>query len=243
MELVVAGWILPILQNYISEIVLDGKEGLLKKWKHKRFLKKLDRAIIDFCDRNECCYLDSGAFEYFVRSTDFLKKIVERAVSTKIEESDKVFFTSWIEKAREIANAEAISFSPNEERLIRDLCNIIENQVRAYYNQKLSVEQKVIVAKHLREFAEMKETIVDGKNEIKKDNKTQTEIILNAIKDASVIGESKAELLSEILITSIWEGRIEEFENLASVVIDKSTDLKNLYECIKNTFIVDTNID
>lgn len=28
MELVVAGWILPILQNYISEIVLDGKEGL-----------------------------------------------------------------------------------------------------------------------------------------------------------------------------------------------------------------------
>lgn len=33
MELVVAGWILPILQNYISEIVLDGKEGLLKKWK------------------------------------------------------------------------------------------------------------------------------------------------------------------------------------------------------------------
>ena len=113
MELVVVGWILPILQNYISEIVLDGKEGLLKKWKHKRFLKKLDRAIIDFCDRNECCYLDSGAFEYFVRSTDFLKKIVERAVSTKIEESDKVFFTSWIEKAREIANAEAISFSPN----------------------------------------------------------------------------------------------------------------------------------
>ena len=46
----------------------------------------------------------------------------------------------------------------------------------------------------------MKETIVDGKIEIKKDNKTQTEIILNAIKDASVIGESKAELLSEILI-------------------------------------------
>ena len=27
------------------------------------------------------------------------------------------------------------------------------------------------------------------------------------------------------------------------MVIDKSTDLKNLYECIKNTFIVDTNID
>lgn len=243
MKLVVAGWILPILQNYISEIVLDGKEGIITKWKHKQFLKNLNTAIVDFCNRNECLYIDSGAFEYFIRSTDFLKKIVERAVSTKIEESDKVFFTSWIEKAREIANAEAISFSPNEERLIRDLCNIIENQVRAYYNQKLSVEQKVIVAKHLREFAEMKETIVDGKNEIKKDNKTQTEIILNAIKDASVIGESKAELLSEILITSIWEGRIKEFENLASVVIDKSTDLKNLYECIKNTFIVDTNID
>ena len=54
MELVVAGWILPILQNYISELVLDGKEGLLKKWKHKRFLKMLDEAIIDFCNRNEC---------------------------------------------------------------------------------------------------------------------------------------------------------------------------------------------
>lgn len=41
MKLVVAGWILPILQNYISEIVLDGKEGIITKWKHKQFLKNL----------------------------------------------------------------------------------------------------------------------------------------------------------------------------------------------------------
>ena len=78
----------PILQNYISEIVLDGKEGIITKWKHKQFLKNLNTAIVDFCNRNECLYIDSGAFEYFIRSTDFLKKIVERAVSTKIEESD-----------------------------------------------------------------------------------------------------------------------------------------------------------
>ena len=71
MELVFAGWILPILQNYISEIVLDGNEGLLKKWKHKKFLKRLNKEIIDFCNRNECLYIDSGAFEYFVRETDF----------------------------------------------------------------------------------------------------------------------------------------------------------------------------
>lgn len=243
MELVVAGWILPILQNYISELVLDGKEGLLKKWKHKRFLKMLDEAIIDFCNRNECYYLDSGAFEYFVSSTDFLKKIVERAVSTKIDESDKVFFVSWIEKAKEIAEAEAVSFSPNEERLIKNLCDIINNQVKDYYNQKLSVEQKIIVARHLRELAEIKETIVDVKNDVKKDYKSQTGMILNAIKDASVIGESKAELLSEILIADIWEGRIKEFEDLASVVKDRSSDLNNLYECINNTFIVGSNSD
>lgn len=48
---IVAGWIVSILQNYISELVLDGKEGVIKKWKHNRFLKKLNQVIIDFCSK------------------------------------------------------------------------------------------------------------------------------------------------------------------------------------------------
>lgn len=237
MELIVAGWILPILQNYISEIVLDGKEGLLKKWKHKQFLNKLNQAIIDFCNRNECYYIDSSAFEYFVRSTDFLNKIVERAVSAKIVESDKEFYKFWIKRAREIANAEEISFSNKEERIVKDLCRVIDEQVKTYYSQKLSVEQRAIVATHLREFAKLNEKL-EG---IKDQGQAQSQEILKAINGLDTIGDSKAELLSSILITNIWEGRIREFEDLASVIRDKSSDLKNLYECIKNTFVIDAD--
>ncbi len=240
MELVFAGWILPILQNYISEIVLDGNEGLLKKWKHKKFLKRLNKEIIDFCNRNECLYIDSGAFEYFVRETDFLKKIVDRAVSVEIKESDKAFWSAWTKKARDIANAEGVAFSNNEEHIVKELCVLIDNHVRSYYNNKLSEEQKVIVANHLRAFAKINETLIDLKDGINEENKNQTEVLLNAIKGINVIGNSEAELLSKILIANIWEGRIKEFEELASVVKDKSSDLKNLYECINNIFITNT---
>ena len=237
MESTVAVWILTILQNYISEIVLDGSKGFINKCKHKKFLKNLDKAIIDFFKKNECPYINSGAFDYFVRSTDFLNKIVDRAVLLKIDESDKTFLSTWIKKARDIANAEEVSFSIKEERIVKDLCILIDNQVRSYYNNKLSMEQKVIVANNLRAIAKINETLIDVKDGIKKDNRNQTEVLLDAINDINTIGESKAELLSQILIADIWEGRIKEFEELAFVVKDKSYDLKNLYDCINNTII------
>lgn len=234
---IVAGWIVSILQNYISELVLDGKEGVIKKWKHNRFLKKLNQVIIDFCSKNECYYLDSSAFEYFIRSTDFLNKIVERAVVVRVDESDIVFRDSWIRKAREIANKEGIAFSTKEEGIIKDLWNIIDEEVKKYYNQKLSIEQRRVTAIHLRDIAELKEQLEGIKNQ----SQAQSQEVLKVINNLDTIGESNAELLSNILIADIWEGRIKEFEDLALAIKDKSSDLKKLYDCIRNTFIIDAD--
>ena len=230
---VAAEWIIAILQNYISEILLDGKENFFQKRKYKKFLKELDNQIIDFCSKNECVYIDSSAFEYFIRSTDFLNKVVERAVSVKIDKSDKEFYKDWIKKAREIAVAENIPFSKSDERLIKDLCHLINEKVTAFYARKLSVQQKAIVAANLKEFAKLHDTI----QEIKDGNNIQNQAILKAIGEINSIGDSKAELLAGVLASNIWEGRIKEFETLSIVIKEKSDDLKYLIACLDGIYL------
>lgn len=110
MELIARILIIPILQSCISDnLQIEGK-GLFLKLKYMLFISSLKKKIKRFCNENECLYLKSDAFEKFIKTTDFFNKIIERSISIKINESDEEFYKIWINKAREIADAENFSF-------------------------------------------------------------------------------------------------------------------------------------
>ena len=74
----------------------------LDKYKYKRFIKSLKEKIEAFCDRNECVYLNSGAFQYFLTSSGVIQKTIERAISVNKTRS-KDFYNQILKEARNIA--------------------------------------------------------------------------------------------------------------------------------------------
>lgn len=221
-----------ILENFIYDIT----SSEIKKWLDKRhlnkFLKALREDISKFCEANECVYINSSAFDYFVRSTDFLKRVVERSVATKLEKSNKEFLRDEVKKAREIAVAESIAFTNNEEHLIRDLYHLITEKVGAYYRNKLSVEQRHAVALYLDQLTELKEAVDTNHREDLKNHRE----ILKAVKEEGKLNDTKAALIADLLSKELYAGHFQEFDNLAMAVRDKSDDLSVFYECLSHIF-------
>lgn len=231
MEISIAGWIMTIAEGFVSEVVLSEKDGWIRKIKYKRFIKALKSAIMDFCARNECVYLNSSAFEYFIRHSRFVEKTIERALSVKIDVSNKNFQKQMLKEAREIASAEDVAFSHSEERIIKDLYKVIADRVSRYYNNMLSTEQKRMVSITL---SEIKDFRSDFKEAMSKENALLTNIhsTVNSLKK---IGDAKAEPVIEMLARMVWDGRFEEIDKWLPIIQGKSDDLEyavNVFEAV-----------
>ena len=120
-----------MLENLIYDITTSVIKKRLDRYHLKRFLKMLRKDISKFCEKNESMYIDSSAFDYFIRNTDFLNKVIERSIATKLEKGNKEFLRDEIKKAREIAVAEGVMFANSEERVIKDLYHLIMDRVGA----------------------------------------------------------------------------------------------------------------
>ena len=70
----VAGFVFSIIQNFVYEIMNSKLYRFLDKYKYKRFIKSLKEKIEAICDRNECEYINSGAFQYFLTSSGVIQK-------------------------------------------------------------------------------------------------------------------------------------------------------------------------
>lgn len=230
METSIASWILTIAESFISEIVLSGKDGCIKRWKYQRFIKSLRNAIMDFCARNECIYLNSSAFEYFVRHSKFVEKTIERAISVKVDMSTKDFQKQMIKEAREIASAEEISFFHSEERLIKDLYRVITDKASTYYNNMMSTEQKRMVSKILSEIKDFRSDVMEA---ISAENASLTNIqsTLNSFKK---VGDAKAEPIVVMLARMMWDGRFEEIDKWMPIIQGKSDDLEYAVKTFKS---------
>ena len=141
-----------LLSALLENLIYDITGSAIKNWfdKHRlnKFLRSLKADVSKLCQAqdNESIYVDSSAFDYFIRSTDFLKRVIERSISTRLEKSNKEFLRDEIKRAREIAVAEGVTFSNSDERVIKDLYHLIADRVGAYYHNKLSVEQRHMVS-------------------------------------------------------------------------------------------------
>ena len=78
-----------MLENLIYDITTSVIKKRLDRYHLKRFLKMLRKDISKFCEKNESMYIDSSAFDYFIRNTDFLNKVIERSIATKLEKVKK----------------------------------------------------------------------------------------------------------------------------------------------------------
>ncbi len=221
-----------LLYSILESLIYDITSSVVKNWfdslRLKSFLKKLEKEINKFCRDNESKYIDSSAFDFFIRSTDFLKKVIERAITTKLEKSNKEFLQDEIKRAREIAVAEDIAFSNSDERTIKDLYRLIEESVGTYHRNKLSIEQRHIVSLYLNQLAELKEAVNTNRKEYRQEHRE----ILNAIKEEGKLGNTKASLIADLLSKEFFEGRFQDFDDLANAVKDKSDDLALFYECL-----------
>lgn len=221
-----------LLSTMLENLIYDITASVIKKWQDrcrwKRFLKILRKDVSKFCEKNESIYIDSSAFDYFIRNTDFLKRVIERSIATKLENSNKEFLRDEIKKAREIAVAEGITFSNSEERVIEDLYHLIMDEVGAYYRNSLSVEQRHMVSMCLDQLAELKEAV----NANHKENRKDFNEFLNTVKEAGKLNNTKASLIADLLSKELYEGWIQEFDDLAIAVKDKSDDLSLFYDCL-----------
>ena len=223
-----------LLSALLENLIYDITGSAIKNWfdKHRlnKFLRLLKADVSKLCQAqdNESIYVDSSAFDYFIRSTDFLKRVIERSISTRLEKSNKEFLRDEIKRAREIAVAEGVTFSNSDERVIKDLYHLIADRVGAYYHNKLSVEQRHMVSSCLDQITELKEVV----NSNHKEDRREHREILNAIKEEGRLNNTKATLISDLLSKDLFEGRIQDFDNLAAVVRDKSDDLELFYECL-----------
>lgn len=221
-----------LLSALLENLIYDITGSAIKNWfdRHRlnKFLGTLKTDVSKFCQDNESIYIDSSAFDFFIRSTDFLKRVIERAISTKLEKSNKEFLRDEIKRAREIATAEGVAFSNSDERAIKDLYRLIADSVGAFYRNKLSVEQRHMVSIYLDQLTELKEVV----NANHKAELQEHRDILNAIKEEGRLNSTKASLIADLLSKELFEGRFKDFDNLATAIKDKSDDLAIFYECL-----------
>ena len=94
-----------LLSAMLESLIYDITSSVIKKgiarYRLKHFLKMLKKDVSKFCEKNESIYTDSSAFDYFIRNTDFLKRVIERSIATKLEKSNKEFLRDELKKARE----------------------------------------------------------------------------------------------------------------------------------------------
>lgn len=227
-EEMIAELLSAMLESFIYDIASSAIKNWRDKYRWNRFLKMLRKDVRKFYEKNESIYIDSSAFDYFIRNTDFLKRVIERSIATKLEKTNKEFLEDEIKKAREIAVAEGIMFAYGEERVIKDLFHLIMDEVGSYYRNSLSVEQRHMVSICLNQFAELKEAV----NTNHKENRKDFNEILNTVKEAGKLNNTKASLIADLLSKELYEGWIQEFDDLAIAVKDKSDDLSLFYDCL-----------
>lgn len=115
------------------------------------------------------------------------------------------------------------------------MMDIIEDDLKTFYSERLSNAQKYVLADNHKNFANINEQL----REIKNQNEISKESLLEAINNKGELEESDILIISNILIEYIWVGRIKDFETVGLVISKKSSDLRYLYECFKDIFIIE----
>ncbi len=225
-----AEYLSSVAQNFLYEIMhmLLGKIG--GRLKYSRFVKKLSRDIMSFCSQNECMYLNSSAFLYFVDNFQFVQKIIEREMAADKRISRKDFIKEATKTARRIAEAENVQFSHNEEHLIRNLFDLLSEKISVYYDTQLSDTDKIVISKCLDGIMTLQSDISDGRDE----NRHYYLDLKNSVMAIGRIGEQSSLSIIRVFVKKYWAGEYGEIDNLMQVLCGKSDDIEHAVLALNN---------
>lgn len=145
MEIFVVDWLVVFIQDFLCDILGEYRKNFFMRLKLKKFQKELNEDIRKFCEKNECVYLNSSAFQFFIKHFNFVEELIARITATKISKSNKEFLRDSVNNARSIAEQEEMAFGHSEERLIKDLYRMINEKVTIFFSKMLSTEQRIAV--------------------------------------------------------------------------------------------------
>ncbi len=80
-ESFIGGVILSCVQSFIYDISAGACNGLIRKYKQRKFLKETEKKIREFCLKNESLYIDSDAFRNFIDYHKPFDKVMQNAIS------------------------------------------------------------------------------------------------------------------------------------------------------------------
>ena len=215
-------WLSALVQNFIWEISVNVKKNFIINRKYKKFFKEIDTGIQEFCKNNECIYLNSSAFQYFIEHHNFVKKIIASATTTEISKSDNEFLQDNIKIAKSIAEREELEFGYNEEQIIKDLFKLINEKTSKFLLRMLSIEQRTIITKTLNSIVGLKEIVNDFRN----DTEARFDLLDDTLKNITKISGSNEILLAELIVKNIWENDLDTVEKIRHLIGEKSESLE-----------------
>lgn len=235
----VVGLINSIFENFVYDVTANACKGFWQRRKRDIFLKSVKKEITKFLQEKETTYLDSGAFESFLRYNKPLSRIMQNAIALENSDPSDVLIEKLLEEAQALAEENGRKLSIDDRRVVQDLCKLIDQKIHLFYFNTLSLDQQYIVSCNSKNTAQLKKHI----EECTEGNNDHLEQVKRELLAAVRLSDYKAEPIVELICRKMWLGLFEEVEDFMPLVTGKSDDIENVVKLMKGTMLRSNILD
>lgn len=221
-ESFIGGVILSCVQSFIYDISAGACNGLIRKYKQRKFLKETEKKIREFCLKNESLYIDSDAFRNFIDYHKPFDKVMQNAISMSDSVDINQLSNSIVVEAEEAAKTSNVILSVDDRRILKDLMTLVSNEITRYFQDVLDDGEKYTVSRNAQNTNLIRKDI---KNVVDGNNKNMASIE-KLMREANSISAYKAEPIAELICKKMWLGEFDEVESICQLAASKSNDLE-----------------
>ncbi len=124
-EGLIVGTVISCVQNFIYDISIGACKGFIKKYKQKRFCKRVENEIQIFCKKNESLYIDSDSFQNFITYHKPFDRVMENALSLGDAVDIDQLSNDIVAEAEETAKTGGQVLSIDDRRVFKDLLTLV----------------------------------------------------------------------------------------------------------------------
>lgn len=227
-------FILSLLNSFIYDATTGACVNWFGCWKKKRFEKKLQTEVKDFCKKNENTYIGSEDFQIFLKYHRPLERIMQNAIAGEnSNEREQLFDNLLAEAVKSASDIERI-LSIDDKRMLRSLYSLVDENIRQYYRKMLSEQQRYIVSCNTKTSQSLRNHI----DKVAQGQIEELKVIKSMIAECEQLSDYKAKSIANLISKKMWEGDFEELEQIAPVIKDRSRDLSYMLESIELVYFV-----
>lgn len=223
--MVVVRLLCSMFENFFYDATAGACIKLCEKRQQKKFIKKMNSEIENFCKLNECLYINSDEFVRFIKCYKPLERIMENSIALGDAVSIEAIINILITEAKCSAEKEGKILAHDDIRIIKDLCKMIDKNISYYFNEKITSEQRYAITETIKatgQFKDELENINENIDSVKK-------IINNSME----LSDYKAESIVTLICEKMWTGQYSEIEELIDIVMQKSHDVELAIQVMK----------